>query len=263
MSRSIHRTLKGVFGGKPASEIDDMIKGEDEDVLELIKKRQYKRHENEKRAEQFSVDAHETNMPHCRTYLFCFMAQPTEKAPEFATNGQAWVNAWILRPTLKEAKQFAIDDIESQGWQVLCCESEEETTLRDYENDDQDLQYFEQVQLDREVFVYNYSPRHTVFRIVAEAKLATREIPTRVHIFILNESVGQADENFYAHDFWSKTKQEGALSLAKALLAGDGLSIVSVLEQAPLDWLTIDKETSQLCDIAEDEGDCYFFVEDV
>lgn len=52
MSRSVHRTLTGAFGGKPKSEVDDMIQGEDEDVLELVKKRHYKRSEREIRQEQ-------------------------------------------------------------------------------------------------------------------------------------------------------------------------------------------------------------------
>ena len=43
MSRSKHQTLKTVFGGKPASEIDSMLNEGDEDAIELVAKRRIKR----------------------------------------------------------------------------------------------------------------------------------------------------------------------------------------------------------------------------
>lgn len=50
MSRSRHQTVKGVFGGKPANEIDAMIDGGDEDVEALLEKKAFKREEQERRA---------------------------------------------------------------------------------------------------------------------------------------------------------------------------------------------------------------------
>lgn len=50
MSRSRHQTVKGVFGGKPASEIEAMIDGGDEDVEALFEKNAFKREEQERRA---------------------------------------------------------------------------------------------------------------------------------------------------------------------------------------------------------------------
>jgi hypothetical protein len=52
MSRSVHKTVKGVFGGKTESEIDDLIQSEDEDVLELARKYEYKRRARDQRSEQ-------------------------------------------------------------------------------------------------------------------------------------------------------------------------------------------------------------------
>ena len=43
MSRSIHKTVKGVFGGKSASEINSMIDEDDSDVEDLRKKKSYKK----------------------------------------------------------------------------------------------------------------------------------------------------------------------------------------------------------------------------
>jgi hypothetical protein len=50
VSRSRHKTIRGVFGGKPATEIDAMIEGGDEDVEGLVEKKRFKREEQERRS---------------------------------------------------------------------------------------------------------------------------------------------------------------------------------------------------------------------
>ena len=50
MSRSRHLTIKGVFGGKPASEVDAMIDGGDEGVEALAEKKLFKLEEQKRRA---------------------------------------------------------------------------------------------------------------------------------------------------------------------------------------------------------------------
>ncbi|MBH0039596.1 hypothetical protein [Pseudoalteromonas sp. SWN166] len=49
MSRSIHKTIKGVFGGKSKSAMNEMIAENDPDVEELGKKYSYKNTERSKR----------------------------------------------------------------------------------------------------------------------------------------------------------------------------------------------------------------------
>lgn len=49
MSRSVHKTIKGVFGGKSVSTIDEMIRENDPDVEEIGKKYSYKNKERTKR----------------------------------------------------------------------------------------------------------------------------------------------------------------------------------------------------------------------
>jgi hypothetical protein len=49
MSRSIHKTIKGVFGGKSKSAMNEMIAENDSDVEELGKKYSYKNTERSKR----------------------------------------------------------------------------------------------------------------------------------------------------------------------------------------------------------------------
>jgi len=52
MSRSKHQTVKGVFGGRSADEIEAMVVGGDDDVAELSAKKRLKREEHERRAQQ-------------------------------------------------------------------------------------------------------------------------------------------------------------------------------------------------------------------
>ncbi len=52
MSRSIHKTVKGVFGGKSKSEINKMFEEEDPNIQDLFKKSEYKMSETEKRKEK-------------------------------------------------------------------------------------------------------------------------------------------------------------------------------------------------------------------
>ncbi len=49
MSRSIHKTVKGVFGNKSQSQINKMINEDDPDVEELAQKSLYKKDQKNKR----------------------------------------------------------------------------------------------------------------------------------------------------------------------------------------------------------------------
>ncbi|MFH2044045.1 MAG: hypothetical protein ABIK92_02745 [Pseudomonadota bacterium] len=49
MSRSIHKTVKGVFGNKSQSQINKMINEDDPDVEELAQKSFYKSEQKNKR----------------------------------------------------------------------------------------------------------------------------------------------------------------------------------------------------------------------
>lgn len=52
MSRSIHKTRKGVFGGKSSQEIVAMIVEDDSDAEDIRKKHSYKNKELAKRKEE-------------------------------------------------------------------------------------------------------------------------------------------------------------------------------------------------------------------
>jgi hypothetical protein len=50
VSRSRHQTVKSVFGGKPASEINAMIANNDQDVQALREKKRFKNEERARRS---------------------------------------------------------------------------------------------------------------------------------------------------------------------------------------------------------------------
>ena len=50
MSRSIHKTVKGVLGGKTNSELIDLMENPDSDLEELVKKKKYKQAERNRKA---------------------------------------------------------------------------------------------------------------------------------------------------------------------------------------------------------------------
>lgn len=54
IDRSIHKTIKSVFEGKSATEIDRMIEEGDPDVEELRRKRKFKEQERQRRAPKSS-----------------------------------------------------------------------------------------------------------------------------------------------------------------------------------------------------------------
>ena len=52
MSRSIHKTIKGVFGGKSVREVNEMISRNDHEIEELGKKYRYKSEARNQRNEE-------------------------------------------------------------------------------------------------------------------------------------------------------------------------------------------------------------------
>ena len=59
MSRSIHKTTRGVFGNIPKSQVDKMIEEEDPDFLELLQKLSYKvEGRNKRKAKKIRRNSH-------------------------------------------------------------------------------------------------------------------------------------------------------------------------------------------------------------
>ncbi len=197
------------------------------------------------------------------TFLLRYALKPSKHHPEFDSLGEAMVNCWMVCSSIEEADKAAVTDIEREHWVILEREEAEITTSEDYDSDDDDgLQFFEQAQLDKEVYVFHKSPRFTVYRIVAAVE---RLLPDgskeqeEAQVMLLNESLAEDDADFYDLAFWSDERCSAAVERAHKLLEEQGWTVVSISQQGPVDWLSADEDLTELCEYAEEDDECLVF----
>jgi hypothetical protein len=172
------------------------------------------------------------------------------------------VNCWIVRPAIEDAEKEAMLDIEGQHWIILERDDAEETSNEDYEADDESLQFFEQAQIDKEVYVYHKSPRYSVYRILAKVYRLLPDGSTKreeAQVMLLNELLAGDDADFYDLMFWSDERRHAAVEWAQSLLAKQGWEFESISDQGPIDWLSVDEEMKELCEYAEEAEECVIF----
>ncbi len=86
------------------------------------------------------------------TYYFRFAAQPKDSNPESKICGGAMINCWIVRDSQSEAESYARGSIADEDWIITGLEDASEITRESQAQPG--LTYFEQAQIDREVFVF-------------------------------------------------------------------------------------------------------------
>jgi len=95
-------------------------------------------------------------------FFVLFRAAPrpgTRTAPDAAG---AFVSCWIDRPTLEEAIDAGRTSTEKEGWTVREVEEAYTVNSSTYPPGKHGHEYFEQAQIDKEVFVYHTYPNdHT------------------------------------------------------------------------------------------------------
>ena len=69
------------------------------------------------------------------------------------------VNCWILRDTQDQAKAVAYGWIGDQDWRIIEVEAATLMTKESLEGNSRGLQYFQQAEIDNEVFVFHTWPR--------------------------------------------------------------------------------------------------------
>jgi hypothetical protein len=85
-----------------------------------------------------------------------FVAHLKHTHPKFHESGGAMVNCWILRDTLKEAESYARGCIADEDWRITELEAAFAVTRETQA--DEGMQYFDQAEIDREVFVFHTFP---------------------------------------------------------------------------------------------------------
>jgi hypothetical protein len=90
--------------------------------------------------------------------MFCFQFEARPKATHSHANqvGGAMVNCWIQRDTLEEAESYARGSIADEDWTIL--RKEEGFLVTRETQDPEGMRYFEQAEIDKEVFVFHTWP---------------------------------------------------------------------------------------------------------
>ena len=91
-------------------------------------------------------------------FLLTYLVQPIRDSPRATEVEGAYVNAWIVEPTLEEADKVATELITARLWQIQHLEDSELLAEGSYEPGDENWQYYEQALLDKAVFVYHTWP---------------------------------------------------------------------------------------------------------
>jgi hypothetical protein len=89
-------------------------------------------------------------------FYFIFDARPTPKNPKHGTYGGASVSCWVQRDTQAEAEAVARRWITERHWAITAME--EATFITKETQLPAGMQFFEQAEIDDEVFVFHTSP---------------------------------------------------------------------------------------------------------
>lgn len=88
-----------------------------------------------------------------------YEVQPTSDTPEFEVCGGAYINCWVSAESPSAAQAQAFASISQNGWNVVGVEEPcNEATDDWYWEDEENRAYFEQAQIDGEVYVYHQWP---------------------------------------------------------------------------------------------------------
>jgi hypothetical protein len=87
-----------------------------------------------------------------------FLARPLPESPEFGETGGAFINAWISHRDEAIAEQIARDAIAEEKWRVEQVEQQGLVSRDDYADEPDQLQHFDQAQIDGRCLVFHCWP---------------------------------------------------------------------------------------------------------
>ena len=83
---------------------------------------------------------------------------PFSGSSDYEDTGGAYINCWVRAPSLDEAKDIALRDIEENKWKVVEVQEAYKITRDFYEESDESLECYQQAELDGECYVYHRWP---------------------------------------------------------------------------------------------------------
>ena len=192
-------------------------------------------------------------------YVLTVVATTTEKHPEYAVIGEAYVVCWIDRPTEEDAIAVAHEMIEDDEWNVVRTEEISVVNSDDYEEDDEYKRYYDQALIDKEVLLFNVCPRFPVYYISFVISSSSAELTAdEARVWIANECVFDGHDPM-AEDFWSGNRLEEAIAIAREAISENGYEIERVLDQLPCSR-DESSDDHQFYDDAEEDGLCLVLV---
>ncbi len=194
-------------------------------------------------------------------YFLAIAVEPTEEHPDHATLGECLVSCWIEREAIEDAIAVAKAMILEKPWRIIRIELVQYVTEADYDEDDDHTQYFEQALIDKEVLVFNTSPRYPVYHMEFTLKSDPKgDGPGEARAWIVNYMVDE-EYDHYAPDFWSGERAARAVSTMKEAIREHGYEVDEVTHQGPYSR-DESSEDCQYYDDAEDQGMCLVFIHD-
>jgi hypothetical protein len=91
-------------------------------------------------------------------FFFKFEAVPKQTHPKCHEFGGAVVNCWILRDTQTQAEALARSRIDAEEWQITALDEAGPMTRQSQAEYPDGMRYFEQAEIDGEVFVFHTWP---------------------------------------------------------------------------------------------------------
>lgn len=195
--------------------------------------------------------------PRDSTFQLGFSILPLPEHEGYETHGEAFAACWILHHDLQAAEGLARAALAEGHWQILELEYSEEVSSADYEQGDELLEFFEQAQVDREVYVFHMSPRHPVCRAVFEAHRGAER--AEAHFFVSGESLSDG-ASLYDVEFWSSERVERVRSAGEAQVVAAGWQVASLLGTGPICFRDLPASLQEPYDQAEEHGDCLTFA---
>ena len=203
-------------------------------------------------------------------YYVCIVVCTHDSHPEHTNIDQAFVGCWMDRETEEQAVEDAKTMILEEPWVIEEVESVGEVTADDYQDDEENLGYYEQALVDKNVLVFNVCPRFPTYFIqydivqpeVNESGEPTgKELNADATLWVSNEAVVQDEDapdevDMMDEEFWSESRVFRALEIAQAVVENEGWKVNDTVKHWPFSYRHLEKQPdlTEYVDGAEEDG---------
>ncbi len=174
----------------------------------------------------------------------------------------------------RETEEQAVEDAKTmileEPWVIEEVESVGEVTADDYQDDEENLGYYEQALVDKNVLVFNVCPRFPTYFIqydivqpeVNESGEPTgKELNADATLWVSNEAVVQDEDapdevDMMDEEFWSESRVFRALEIAQAVVENEGWKVNDTVKHWPFSYRHLEKQPdlTEYVDGAEEDG---------